>query len=105
MFWDIVLLSDTKSAEDQAQNVIRGGGAGDFVERVQGIVKIHEEHLVRYLVADRGSRSIEGGGRPSYQFLVAQVGEEASFGGSARLAADMTENLCPELWNALAGDG
>jgi hypothetical protein len=104
MFSYTVLLSNAKSAEDQVQDVIRSGGAGDFVERVEGIVKIHEEHLVRYLVADRGSSRIEGGGRPSYQLLVAQVGEEAGLGLSPRLAADMAENLCPEFWNALASD-
>ena len=43
---DPTLLSDAEGAEDKVQDIVAGGGAGDFVERAQGSVEIEEEHLV-----------------------------------------------------------
>ena len=36
MIPDAILFSDTKRAEDQVQNVIGGGRAGDGIERAYG---------------------------------------------------------------------
>jgi len=49
-----------EAAEDQVEDVIGGGSAGDFVERPQGAVKVEEQHFVRNPVMDGGF----GGGKP-----------------------------------------
>ena len=54
---DTTLLSDAEGAEDQVEDVVGGGGAGDFVERAQGAVEIEQEHLVR----DLGGHGVGGG--------------------------------------------
>ena len=40
------LFSDAEGAEDQIEDVIGGGGAGDFIEGAEGSVEIEQEHLV-----------------------------------------------------------
>jgi hypothetical protein len=57
------LLSDAESAEDQVQDVVGGGGAGDFVERAQGRIKIEQEHLVWHA----GGPGVGRGGEPGEQ--------------------------------------
>ena len=49
---EAVLFSDAEGTEDQVENVVGGGGAGDFVERAQGCVEIEQEHLVRHSSRD-----------------------------------------------------
>ena len=46
MVLDTTLLSDAKGAEDQVEDVVGGGDAGDFVERAEGSVEVEEKHLV-----------------------------------------------------------
>jgi hypothetical protein len=40
------LLSYAEGAEDEVEDVVGSGGAGDFVEGAKGGVEIEEEHLV-----------------------------------------------------------
>ena len=54
------LLSNAEGAEDQIEDVVGGGGAGDGIERPQGVVEIEQQHLVRDLGRDGDSRGIEG---------------------------------------------
>ena len=50
---DLALLSDAESTEDESENVVVGSGARDLVEWPQGVVEIHQDHLMRNLVRDR----------------------------------------------------
>jgi hypothetical protein len=60
---DATLLSDAEGAEDQVEDVVRGGGAGDFVERAQCSVEIEQEHLVGDSGSDGVGRDVERGKR------------------------------------------
>jgi hypothetical protein len=47
--WNLLnatLLSNAEGTEDQVEDVVGGGGAGDFVEGAQGSVEVEQEHLV-----------------------------------------------------------
>ena len=68
------LLSDTETAEDQVEDVIVGGRAGDFVEWTEGVIEIKQEHFMRDAVVDRGFGIGEGGQRVVHERLVAGVG-------------------------------
>jgi len=57
------LLSDAEGAEDQIEDVIGGGGAGDFVEGAEGSVEIEQEHLVGDSVDYGVGRGVERGER------------------------------------------
>ena len=41
------LLTDAKCTENQVEDVVGGGGAGDFVERAERVVEIEQQHFVR----------------------------------------------------------
>ncbi len=58
---DVVSLSNAESAEDQVQDVVCGGSAGDGVERTQRAVKIEQQHFVRNFFRDRVLRGLERG--------------------------------------------
>jgi hypothetical protein len=59
LFWrEAMLLSDAEGAEDQVEDVVGGGGAGDFVEGAEGVVEIEEEHFV----GDAGGDGVAGVG-------------------------------------------
>ena len=47
-----LLFPDTKTAEDQVENVIVCGGAGDFIQRAKCVVKIEQKHFMRDLIVD-----------------------------------------------------
>ena len=53
-----MLLSDAEGAKDQVEDVVGGGGAGDFVERAESVVEIEEEHFV----GDASGDGVGGGG-------------------------------------------
>ena len=53
------LFSDAEGAEDQIEDVIGGGGAGDFVEGAEGSVEIEQEHLVGDSAGYRIGRGVE----------------------------------------------
>ncbi len=50
---EVILLPDAEPAENQIQDVIVGGGPGNFIERTQGAVEIKQDHLVRDPIAHR----------------------------------------------------
>jgi hypothetical protein len=55
------LLSDAEGAEDQVEDVVGGGGAGDFVEGAEGSVEVEQKHLVRDAGGDGVGRVVERG--------------------------------------------
>ena len=61
--WTATLFSDAEGAEDQVEDVVGGGGAGDFVERTQGSVEIEQEHLVGDSGDNGVGRGVERGER------------------------------------------
>jgi hypothetical protein len=69
-----ILLSDAEGAEDEVEDVVGGGGAGDFVEGAEGSVEIEQKHLVRDAGGDGVGRVVESGERGADQFLMANVG-------------------------------
>src|SRR6266849_2198875 len=105
IFHEVGLFPDAKAAEDQVENVVSGGGAGDLVERAQRVVEVEQEHLMRHLLVNCGLGGFERGNRIADQPLVAQVGEKSSFGLGACLSAYVAENLLAQLGNPFAGYG
>ena len=55
-----VLFSDAEGGEDEAEDVVGGGGAGEGVEGAEGGVEIEQKHLVRDAVGDGGLCRGEG---------------------------------------------
>jgi len=53
------LFSDAKGAENQVQDVVSGGSAGNFIQRSQSIVEVEQQHFMRDFVADGGFRGFE----------------------------------------------
>jgi len=43
---DPTLFSNAEGAENEAEDVVGSGGAGNFVERAQGVVEVEQQHLV-----------------------------------------------------------
>jgi hypothetical protein len=99
------LFPDAEAGEDQVQDVVAGGGAGDFVERAEGAVKIEQKHFVGDAVVDGGLGGFEGSKRVTYKRLVAGVGEESGFGGGGGVSGDVAENGGAEFGDAGAGEG
>jgi hypothetical protein len=50
-----ISFSDAEAAENEIQDVVRGGRAGDFIEWTQRVIEIEQQHLVRCKVG-YGSR-------------------------------------------------
>ena len=50
------LLADAEFAEDEVEDVVGGGGAGEGIEGAEGFVEIEQDHLV----GDRGCRGLAG---------------------------------------------
>src|SRR5437870_13121796 len=88
-----VLFADAERAEDQVQDVIGGGGAGDFIQRSQSIVEAEQEHFVRGLVVAGGFRGFERSQRVADGALVADTGQQAALGMAADCSADVAKNL------------
>lgn len=53
------LLPDAERTEDQVQNVIRRRGARNLVQGTEGVIKIHQQHLVGHLACDGIVRGIQ----------------------------------------------
>src|ERR1041384_2269637 len=99
------LFSNTKAAEDQIQNVIRGGLASDGVQRTQRAVEIEHDHLVWNFASHGLARGIKAGDGFFHQALMAHVGEETAFLLSTAVPRNCMENLLAQLVNALPGKG
>jgi len=98
------LFADAERAEDQVQDVIGGGGAGDFIQRSQSIVEVEQEHFVRDFVVDGGFRGFERSQRVAHEALVADTGEKTALGMGADFSADVAKNLGAKLRNAFSGE-
>src|SRR5579862_3413168 len=96
------LFADAESAEDQVQNIVGGGGAGNFVESVQRVVEIEKQHLVRDLVGDGGFRRRKRRQRIAYQLLVTGVGEETTFHLQTAVSSDVAQDLRAQCVDSLA---
>src|SRR6266536_1809867 len=99
----IILLSDAERAKDQVENVVGGGGAGDFVERAEGVVEVEEKHLVGDASGNGVGGAVQSGERVGDQFVVADVGEKSGFGGRGG-AGDVVEDLDAEFGDAFAAE-
>src|ERR1035441_3048055 len=55
----LTLLSNAERAEDQVQDVVGGGGAGDVVQGTQRAVEIQQHHLVRCFHGNRAGCLVE----------------------------------------------
>ena len=44
---NVALLPDAELAEDQVEDVVGGGGAGDGIEGAESAVEIEQQHFVR----------------------------------------------------------
>ena len=90
----------------RCQDVVGGGGAGDFVERAQGVVEIEQQHFVRHAGGDCAAGGVERGERFVHQLLVADVGEKSAF--DLRCAASLlrrrAQNRRAQLVDAVAGE-
>ena len=98
---DASSFSDAKRGEDQVEDVVGGGGAGDFVELAEGAVEVEQEHFVRGVALDRVGGGGKSGERVLDQLLLAEVGEERGLllGG----AAGDLHYFLPQLGDSLSG--
>jgi len=58
MLLEAKLLSDAETTEDQIQDVVGGGGAGDFIECFQCVVQVKQDHLMGDAVLGSTSRRL-----------------------------------------------
>lgn len=78
------LFSDAEGGEDQVEDVVGGGLAGQGVEGPKGAVEVEQDHLVGDAGVVGAASVFEGGAGGDDGLLLAEVGEEAGFGcGSA----------------------
>lgn len=80
------LFSDTEAAEDQVENIVSGGFAGDGIEWPQGAIKIEHDHLVRNVTVGSFACRFQTADGFEYQSLMADIGEESCLVLSAGLA-------------------
>jgi hypothetical protein len=99
------LFSDAETAEDQVQDIVGSGGAGNFVQRAEGVVEVEQEHFVGHFVLHGGLSSAQGCERILHQLLVAEVGQEACIGLSAGVSTDVAKDFGAQLGDSLAGKG
>src|ERR1700674_967999 len=97
------LFSNAERAEDQIQNVVGGCGSRNLIEWPQGVVEIEQEHFVGDFVLDGYPGCGQRSERFSNPFLMAQVGEESSFGLGAGFSTDVTQNFISQLGNSFPG--
>src|ERR1700674_2825711 len=100
---DLTLLPNTKRAEDQVENVVGCGGAGDGIERPQGVVEIKQQHLVGNFGRYRASGGIERRERVLHQALMTDIGKKSSFGLRSGFAADVPQNFAAQFGDPVAG--
>ena len=95
------LLPDAERTEDQVEDIVGRGRAGDFVERAQGIVEIEQQHLVGDMRGYCVVGGIESGEGVCDQFLMADVGQESAF-DLCPFSAEMPEDRPAQVRDALA---
>ena len=85
------------------EDVVAGGGAGEGVERSEGLVEVEENHLVGDVCDCGVGCTDEGGERRVDGLLLAEVGEQRGF-GSGGAGCDEREDGCAKFWDAVAGE-
>src|SRR5436853_7401014 len=98
------LFPNAKTAEDQIQDVVGSGVAGERVEGAKGTVEVEQQHLVRNRIVYRPSRGFQSGQRLAHQLLLAKVGKHAALLLRAIFAAHAAQDLASQIFNALAGE-
>src|SRR6185437_7865962 len=71
--WRPSLFSDAKGGEDQLEDILVRGCAGEGVQAAQGFVEIEQEHLVRGRGSDRCRCSVEPAQRLPDRLMLPQV--------------------------------
>jgi len=102
MALDTALFSDAEGGEDQVQDVVGGGLAGQRVERRQCTVKIKQDHLVRNGAGVGLRRIAQRRQRSRNRLVMAQAGQQAWFGRSS--AGGEGQNPLAQFRNAFAGE-
>jgi hypothetical protein len=97
------LLSDAEAAENQVEDVVIGGCAGDLVERTERTVEIEQKHLVRNAVVDGGLGGVEGGQGITHQGLMTRIRQESGFGGGPGVSGYVAEDGSAKLGDACTG--
>ena len=85
---ELTLFSDAERAEDQVEDVVGSGGAGDFIQRTQSAIEVEQEHLVGNFLWNRSPSFIQRANRVGDQLLLAHIGQEAALALSAAISAD-----------------
>src|SRR5258708_7763718 len=97
-------FADAELAEDEGEDVVAGGGAGESVESVEGFVEVGEDHLVR----DGVGCGLLGAGQGCCcggdGLLLAEIGEESGVGGGSD-RGDVGEDGGAEFGEACSGQG
>ena len=68
-------LADAEGAEDQIQDVVGCGFSGEFVQCVEALVEIQQDHLVRSLCACGFHRLLKRGSSTADSIMLAEVGQ------------------------------
>ena len=79
----LYLLPDAEGREDEVEDVVGGGLAGEGVEGPEGAIEVEQDHLVGDAGVVCEAAVFESGARDDDGLLLAEVGEEAGFGGSS----------------------
>ena len=95
------LLSDAEGAEDEIEDVVGGGLAGEGVEGPEGAVEIEQDHLVRNGGAIGAEGVFERGTSGGDGLVLAEVGEQAGLGSCS--AGGELEDLFAKSGDAVAG--
>ncbi len=86
------LLPDAEGGEDEVEDVVGGGFAGEVVEVAQRGVEVEQEHLVGDALVDRGGCCGKRIECSADGLMLAQVGEHAGLfftAGSAHEGEDL----------------
>ncbi len=98
-----LLFPHAKGFEDDVEDVVGVGGAGDEVEGAEGVVKVQEEHFVRRFPLGGLAGLRQAGEGVLNELLVAQVGNEFAFRPDVTRRGRERKYLFLEFRNSLAG--
>ena len=81
---EVVLFSDAEGGEDQIEDVVWSGLAGERIEGPKSAVKVEQDHLMWNPAGVRLRRVIDPGQSGGHRLVMAQAGQHARLaGGSA----------------------
>src|SRR5271167_2301520 len=79
MALDVILLPNAERGEDEAEDVLGGGGAGNVVQRTQRAVEVEQDHLMGCLQRHGSGRPVERRDSVGHQHLLANIGQKSCF--------------------------